>query len=210
MQNNYEEYYDVQLFNDIHNYLPELLYGDLNQFPNTASVLEYIRNQIRNHYDIFTSARRNYNRNVNNVNNNLNNNRNTTNTNNIRVSLNVQEESEINEVDQLVTLLASSILSLANQPVTTIPITRMPTITRQQNFMEPIIVRPSQQQIDSGSSIVENPSSNEICTICQDLMEGSHRIRRLNHCSHLFHDNCISTWFRSNVHCPTCRHDIRN
>lgn len=203
MPNNYEEYYDVRLFNDIHNYFPELLYGDLNQFPTTRSLLEYVRNQIRNHYDIFSAAQRNYRQN-----------------NNVRVSFNIQDiadtsDSEPEANDPLTTLLASSLLSLANIPVTSfsttpVSLTRMPTLTRQRNFMEPVVVRPTQQQIDNGSSIVENLSTSENCAICQDTMEGVHRIRRLNHCSHMFHDNCISTWFRRNVHCPTCRHDIRN
>lgn len=207
MPNQYEEYYDVQLFNDIHNYFPELLYGDLNQFPTTRSVLEYVRNQIRNHYDIFSSAQQNYRNN-------------NTNNNNVRVSFNIQDTTDISDsepeaTDPLTTLLASSLLSLANIPITNInpiqvPLARMPTLTRQRNFMEPVVIRPTQQQIDNGSSIVENLSTTDNCAICQDTMEGVHRIRRLNHCNHMFHDNCISTWFRRNVHCPTCRHDIRN
>lgn len=194
MPNEYEEYYDVQLFNDIHNYFPDLLYGNLNRFTDVRSVLEYMRNQIRNHYDIFSAAQRNY-RNTN---------------NNINVSLNIQEEvSEQGLNDPLVNLLASSILAMANTPITTVPLTRAQTLTRQSNFMEPVIVRPTQEQIDNGSSIVENVSTNDNCAICQEYMEGVQRIRRLNHCNHMFHDNCVSTWFRRNVHCPTCRHDIR-
>ena len=206
MPNNYQEYYDVQLFNDIHNYFPELLYGNLNRFTDVQSVLEYVRNQVRNHYDLFSSAQRNYRNNNNNNNNN----------NNIRVSLNIDEEhiSEQEFNDPLTNLIASSLLSLANAPVTsfntaTVPLNRMPTLIRQRNFMEPVIVRPTQEQINNGSSIVENLSTSDVCAICQDTMEGTHRIRRITHCNHTFHDNCISTWFRRNVHCPTCRHDIR-
>lgn len=200
MSNNYQEHYDVQLFNDIHNYFPELLYGNLNRFTNVQSVLEYVRNQIRNHYDIFSSAQRNY----------------RNNNNNIRVSLNIDEdhitEQEFN--DPLTNLITSSLLSLANAPITsfnttTVPLNHMPTLIRQRNFMEPVIVRPTQEQINNGSSIVENLSTTDVCAICQDTMEGTNRIRRLTHCNHTFHDNCISTWFRRNVHCPTCRHDVR-
>ena len=200
MSNNYQEHYDVQLFNDIHNYFPELLYGNLNRFTNVQSVLEYVRNQIRNHYDIFSSAQRNY----------------RNNNNNIRVSLNIDEEhiTEQEFNDPLTNLITSSLLSLANAPITsfnttTVPLNHMPTLIRQRNFMEPVIVRPTQEQINNGSSIVENLSTTDVCAICQDTMEGTNRIRRLTHCNHTFHDNCISTWFRRNVHCPTCRHDIR-
>ena len=34
-------------------------------------------------------------------------------------------------------------------------------------------------------------------------------VRHLRHCNHYFHQDCIDTWFRGNVYCPTCRHDIR-
>ena len=105
MPNNYQEHYDVQLFNDIHNYFPELLYGNLNRFTDVQSVLEYVRNQIRNHYDLFSSAQRSY-RNSNN--------------NNIRVSLNIDEEhiTEHEYNDPLANLITSSLLSLVNTPIT--------------------------------------------------------------------------------------------
>jgi hypothetical protein len=50
---------------------------------------------------------------------------------------------------------------------------------------------------------------DDICAICQDDIEANQEVRRLNHCNHYFHRNCIDTWFQGNTHCPTCRHDIR-
>jgi hypothetical protein len=50
---------------------------------------------------------------------------------------------------------------------------------------------------------------DDICAICQDDIETNQEVRRLNHCNHYFHRNCIDTWFQGNTHCPTCRHDIR-
>lgn len=202
---NYIEHYDVQLFNDIHNYFPELLYGDLNRFPDVRSVLEYVRTRIRNHYDRFSNAQRTYQSTAQPINTN------------IRVSLDIQEEdtAELEQFDSLTNLITSSLLSLANIPptsftTTTAPLNRIPTLVRQRNFMEPVIVRPTLEQINNGTSIVENLSITDICTICQDSMEGTHRNRRINHCNHTFHDSCINTWFRRNVRCPTCRHDIRS
>jgi hypothetical protein len=40
-------------------------------------------------------------------------------------------------------------------------------------------------------------------------MSAGHSVRRLNRCGHTFHTTCIDTWFQRNVHCPVCRHDIR-
>ena len=117
--------------------------------------------------------------------------------------------------DPLTNLIASSLLSLVNSPITSfnstlVPLNRIPNLTRQRPFMEPVIVRPSERQVNLATSVIENLNTNEICSICQDSMEGTQQIRRINHCNHTFHNTCISTWFRMNVHCPVCRHDIRN
>ena len=209
MPRQYEEYYDVRLFNDIHNYFPELLYGDLNQFSASRPVLEYIRNQIRNHYDLYSSAQRNY-----------RNSSNSSNSSSARITFNIQsdevhqsDDSDAN--DPLTNLITSSLLSLASAPFTSynaIPtsLNHIPNLTRQRPFMEPVIVRPSERQVNVATSVIENLTTNEICSICQDSMEDTQQIRRINHCNHTFHNVCINTWFRRNVHCPVCRHDIRN
>jgi hypothetical protein len=76
--------------------------------------------------------------------------------------------------------------------------------------MEPVIVRPTRQQINSGSSIVEVTNNTDNCAICQEsLNQDNRQVRRLNACHHMFHDNCISAWLNGSVRCPTCRHDIR-
>lgn len=73
-----------------------------------------------------------------------------------------------------------------------------------------VVVAPTTQQIEQSSTLENLPSTLEDnCTICQDSMEEGQQVRRLQHCHHVFHKTCIDTWFRSNVHCPTCRHDIR-
>ena len=36
------------------------------------------------------------------------------------------------------------------------------------------------------------------------------QVRTLTHCGHRFHVLCIDNWFQRNVHCPLCRHDIRD
>jgi hypothetical protein len=91
----------------------------------------------------------------------------------------------------------------------------IPAIPRQgrfghlpNGFMEPVVIRPSQAQIDAGSTRTF-PGEDTVCAICQDAIPVNQMARRLNACSHTFHISCIDQWFQRDVRCPTCRHDIR-
>ena len=80
-----------------------------------------------------------------------------------------------------------------------------------QNFLnQTVVVSPSEEDINRAT--VASTASNtqeDICTICQDAIEEGQNMRKINHCNHYFHQDCIDTWFQGNVHCPTCRYDIR-
>jgi len=84
-----------------------------------------------------------------------------------------------------------------------------PNILR--NFFEQNVeVAPTQTQLESASTLfTAEQNEDDNCAICQDSMEEGQQLRRLNHCRHTFHKSCVDTWFRTNVHCPSCRHDIR-
>jgi hypothetical protein len=92
----------------------------------------------------------------------------------------------------------------SNRTVTytaTIPF-NMPT-----GWDEPVVIRPSAAEITGATSTVPTPPTETNCSICQDsLVEPGTRI---NHCGHVFHNNCIAEWFTQSVRCPLCRHDIR-
>jgi hypothetical protein len=80
-----------------------------------------------------------------------------------------------------------------------------------QNFMEPVTVRPTHEQIEEASRVdVLAVASSDNCAICQDSFAAHSNRRTLVACNHAFHMNCIDTWFEQNVHCPVCRHDIRD
>ena len=81
--------------------------------------------------------------------------------------------------------------------------------TFQQNFPN-VIVRPTAQQIAAATTLstVETTTA-DICAVCQDGYGMGNERRQLNVCHHTFHRGCIDTWFQENVHCPVCRHDIR-
>lgn len=78
-------------------------------------------------------------------------------------------------------------------------------------FMDPVAVRPSEEVIATNTTV--QPGSDcphgSACAICQDSIEPNDVCRKLNICNHVYHKICIDQWFLSNVHCPTCRQDIR-
>jgi hypothetical protein len=112
-----------------------------------------------------------------------------------------------------------------NQPTTPEPIRRprtnmntysmFPTTIRQhiQGFMEDVVVRPTQLQIDTAIEyITYDPSMNLLETRCpislEDFAEGE-QIMQIRHCRHVFKSSALRDWFSRNVHCPVCRFDIR-
>jgi len=193
MSSNYEHYYNITLLDDLHNYFPDILYADNSRFRSVNDLLEYIRSQTRNRFDLFSSARRQTQRNH-------------TNTNQIRFTFRTD--------DTLLPLPTTPI----NQPTNDIntllgPLTNIVNLlyppTNASNFLEPVIVRPSQEQIINNTTIVELSNNTEVCAICQETMIDGN-IRRINYCRHTFHDACIREHFENNVRCPICRFDIRN
>lgn len=74
-----------------------------------------------------------------------------------------------------------------------------------QTFANPDTVTASQIQITNSMENVPGEIGN--CCICQDNINGNGS--RLVFCSHVFHRSCILQWFGISVHCPVCRHDIR-
>jgi hypothetical protein len=79
-----------------------------------------------------------------------------------------------------------------------------------QNFMEPVVVRPSAAVLERATTVsVLEANSDNNCAVCQDSMDQGATVRKINSCGHIFHRTCVDTWFQTNVHCPTCRHDVR-
>lgn len=75
------------------------------------------------------------------------------------------------------------------------------------NFMDPVAIRPTAQQIAAATEDVEEVSAGTVCAICQDSISGT--MTRIQHCSHSYHRNCLESWFTMSPRCPVCRHDIR-
>jgi hypothetical protein len=77
--------------------------------------------------------------------------------------------------------------------------------------LTPVIVAPTTDQIATATDLRMATTADETinCSVCQESVADGQAIRRINHCGHTFHRNCIDTWFRTSVRCPVCRHDIR-
>ena len=215
--NNYEQYYNINILDDLHNYFPDILYSARGRFRTIDDLLDYIRQQTRNRFDLFSNARLNH---VNRI----------VNTEPLRQSQPLTQEDDQIHITlteetlpstptrpirtQVYTLgggtttesaevtMAASILNLLNTMYN-------PITTNTRSFMDPVVVRPTQEQITNATSIIELPNNSEICAICQENMLDSQQIQRINHCRHTFHNSCITRHFRTNVRCPICRYDIR-
>lgn len=77
---------------------------------------------------------------------------------------------------------------------------------------EDVPVRPSDQDLAAATTLLSFSTetvNQEGCAICTEDFGQGDSLRRLNHCNHHFHRNCIDTWFIISPRCPICRHDVR-
>jgi len=82
------------------------------------------------------------------------------------------------------------------------------------NFLEPIEIYPTLSQIESATRVarygdIVSPL-NTACPISLENFNEDDRVLIIRHCNHIFSNNSLISWFRSNCRCPVCRYDIRN
>lgn len=206
-----QQFYSIQLLNDLHNHFPEILYNP-RRFQNVQDVLIYIRD-IAN-MSPFERGQQQYNnwQNINPPTNNRNTNipyvtpiqlpsigLNNNIPNTMRVNI---PSNNINTNTLMNTLLGGLFSDILGNSGVNVNLTTF--------LNERVPVYPTNQEIETASTVFRATSrQDDICTICQDDIENDQNVRRLTYCNHSFHQDCIDVWFRGNVHCPTCRHDIR-
>ena len=232
MADDYESVYQVGLFDDLHNYLPAVLY-EPSRFRSVTDLLSYIQSQSQTHFNIYNRGQQRYNR--------------TRQPQpqpqpqpptNGRRAVNVTTHETID----ITPLFTAQLPNGFTRPrtATTIPIQTnidqeggitldigaTPVLDELMNILqqgllrprgmqpvnlEPVIVRPTTEQIEHATTIraatVEDEENN--CSVCQDIFLSGDAIRQITHCEHNFHRTCIDPWFTRNVHCPVCRFDIR-
>jgi hypothetical protein len=213
MNSDYEELYRVRLLDDLHNFFPAILY-EPTRFQTVPQLLQYISTRTRDHFNLFNRGQSQY-RAARNVLSPLVSEfrapvfqpatvptpRTPANTGiNLGVDL-------VTETIDLTPYLSSSFADTASAIRSLLGLARAPA-----GAMDPVSVAPTEQQIAAATTIqdVDEEAHNDlICSVCQEGYTTGQLIRKLNHCNHRFHKSCIDPWFRSHVHCPVCRHDIR-
>jgi hypothetical protein len=184
-------YYGIQLLDDIHTYFPDILYNP-GRFLTVSALLEYIRTQTSNRFDLFTNAQR------------------------LHTSQNVvhrtPQQSPPRAPPPLVRTRAQYEVVPLNTLLTTLIGLGALNQDMNANFMDAVQVAPSAQQVERSTQLrgANAQDENAQCSICQDTFTSGQGIRFIRHCGHEFHRGCIDTWFQSNVHCPMCRWDIRD
>jgi hypothetical protein len=142
---------------------------------------------------------------------------------NIEVELNTftNDEEADDEEEQPIQdsrLITNALLSLLRIPTTGLTRTyEMDTFgailgqgRNMDQFLQPVVVHPTPEQIAANTTLGRLVSDTDhACAICQDALTSEQEGRKLNACGHWFHKNCIDTWLERDVHCPVCRHDIR-
>jgi hypothetical protein len=119
-------------------------------------------------------------------------------------------EDEEEALPPLETALSRALLNLLQIPPT--PFVRGAGFGQRglDQFLQPVEVRPTPEQIAANTTVGNLVSDTDhSCAICQDTLTAEQEGRKLNACGHWFHKACIDTWLNGNVHCPVCRHDIR-
>ena len=235
----YESVYGVGLLDDLHNYFPAVLY-EPSSFHSVRDLLTYISVRTRRRFDLYSNAMNSYHDTpepaaaapvaqdqrvasnlprhnftgssyaaaVSAASSALNAATNPTTPINTLRRNNLQIPATTNVLSALIAGLAdmnevdtNSVYRILLTP----PVPRVPT-----TFMEPIIIRPTQEQITQSTRIGTPNDPTEVCTICQETIEENQPARLILHCEHWFHTSCIDVWFQQDVHCPVCRHDIRS
>lgn len=224
--------YSVQLLNDLHNYFPDLLYN-FRRFQNVQDVLGYVRavSEISPYerglqqYRMRQRARQGViptNRYINPIISIPTTNMSAPNTSAPNTSVpstsvndntvpRIRMRLNTDRTDVMDSFLGglSIILGSANGGIMTM--NEQAVEEQLQSFLsQSVPVYPTAREIDNASTtFMTTEQQDDNCAICQDVIESNQTVRRLTHCNHYFHQLCIDTWFQRNVHCPSCRHDIR-
>lgn len=222
----YQHIYNIHLLNEIHNYFPDILYNR-QRFQNIQDLLSYIQEvseispydrglqqyRIDQSRNLRTQpSRYRYEERVNNTR------RDTTdtslpNTNIPPITTTTPETRETREIREIreTDRLINNVLNGFSVVIGTTNFEQILEENLQSFLNQTIIVSPTANQIQNASiTFAAIERQDDICAICREEIIVEQQVRRLSYCNHYFHKVCIDSWFLRNVHCPTCRHDIRD
>jgi hypothetical protein len=175
----YERPYGIHLIDDLHNYFPAIIY-EPERFTTTRELIQYIQTRMAAQFNTFTLGRNQYYR---------------QHTVDITPLFTLESLRSQTTQDAAMVNLLQNLLNIPQEP---------------NQFLNPVVVRPTREQIDRSTTLrVSTATEPNQCAVCQEGYVDGQGIRRITRCAHEFHLNCIEPWFQRNVHCPVCRHDIR-
>lgn len=214
-----QSHYGVQLLDDLHKYFPAFLY-DAERFSDVRDVFAYVQDQMNQHFNAYNRGRAQYR--ADNIISNINRYEPIINTNRYYNANARSTATPVAPVRRATTTTATTATTATSDLGALLTLLANPTVselvTLQAFFggggvgdQEPVVVAPTQQQIDSATSLsgASQDHESQQCAICQDTYVSGQGIRKINHCNHEFHRGCIDVWFQRNVRCPVCRYDIR-
>jgi len=72
----------------------------------------------------------------------------------------------------------------------------------------------SLRSINTNTEVTTYTSSEsndqQMCPVCRVNFEENDVVRKINHCGHMYHLNCIDNWFQEHATCPVCRHNLNS
>lgn len=90
----------------------------------------------------------------------------------------------------------------------------LPINQLMDNFLSPIVIRPSQTQIEAATRNVRYNDIirpiNSSCPISLESFNDNSQVTMIRHCGHIFNRDMLNLWFQRNYLCPVCRYDIRD
>ena len=187
----YQYVYNVGLLDDLHNYFPAFLY-DSGRFQTPAQIFNYLHTQLNSRFNLPAHGARLAGFSP----------RTEVPAQNPVLTPRTNRRFDQSAAAALVGLLDLSGGFLGENSY---------FYSQPTSFMEPVRIRPSEEVISRNTRIQPGSECPEgsACAICQDVINQNDVCRMLISCTHVYHKLCIDQWFLSNVHCPTCRRDIR-
>lgn len=218
--NEYVTIYGVGILDDLHNYFPELLYNS-ERFVSVQHILQYVVGNVHSRFDLFTYGRNLYSRRHTPMSASASTGQPATEATGalgadpLYTWIPLNQANSIDEnMDASIRLLTSLFTGI--RPMEDISFVNRVGggvglgLGRRGEFMDPVIVRPTQEDLGRATTLETLTSnSSNICSICQEEMVSGEEVRTIRACTHRFHRRCVDTWFARNTRCPVCRHDIR-
>ena len=106
----------------------------------------------------------------------------------------------------------SNLPSIENRPVRLVSIlsAREPRVVAADILPSRQDNQNNQERNSASRSSQRSSNGNPVCTICLEEVIDSDNNKKVLHCNHTFHQNCINRWLRTRSQCPVCRRRVNN